>query len=427
MTTADKAATATSRDHIAMIVANPCTTDSRVRKEAFTLAAAGFAVTVICDDDGGAVGSSTERGVRFQRLALAGAKRAAGVAAPTTVPVRKRLRRATIRLADQLSGGLLSVLVRARHRNALAAAGIPALCATGAAIVHAHDLETLPAAAAAAAALGAGLVYDAHELEAGRHGRRWLERIAARRLEQKYVRHAARVITVSESIARVMAEAYSMPLPLVLLNSPDLDARRAVTEDLRANLGLAPPAPLLVYIGKIGRHRGLEAAIDALPMLAGFHLACVGPADTVYCEELLRRASGLGVAARFHAVAAVAPEALLDFVASADCSLVLTEDAGLSYRYSMPNKLFESCFAGLPVGVSDLPEQRAFVEQTGTGAVLDTQSPAALAADIRRLYEDRDKYRMEAAAQARLALDYAWAAQAKKLVALANDILAGRH
>ena len=47
----------------------------------------------------------------------------------------------------------------------------------------------------------------------------------------------------------------------------------------------------------------------------------------------------------------------------------------LSYLYCLPNKLFESIQAGIPVLVNDLPDCVALIEQFGIGARVVNDTP----------------------------------------------------
>lgn len=66
----------------------------------------------------------------------------------------------------------------------------------------------------------------------------------------------------------------------------------------------------------------------------------------------------------------------------ADVSLLIEPDAGLSYRFAAPNKLFQYLFAGAIAVVSDIPEQRAVV---GDGAGGSSRPPLMLLTSWRPL------------------------------------------
>jgi glycosyltransferase involved in cell wall biosynthesis len=276
----------------------------------------------------------------------------------------------------------------------------------------------LPAGVALATRLGAALVYDAHELERHSVGLSRLERVVLGALESRHIRAVARVITVSDMIARHLARVCDIRLPEVVLNSPNLAEQRPAAQGLRAHLALTAGQPLAVYVGRLAAHRGLEQVLPSLTAWPQLHLACVGGRDAVFAAELVQRAQALGVAARLHLVDAVPPFEVLDFIRSADLAVVLVQGVCLSYLYSLPNKLFEASFAGLPVVASDLPEQRRFVEQLGNGVLVDGDDSAAIAAGMREVYQRREQLRPDAARLAALAANYGWQAQSLKLLAL---------
>jgi glycosyltransferase involved in cell wall biosynthesis len=58
-------------------------------------------------------------------------------------------------------------------------------------------------------------------------------------------------------------------------------------------------------------------------------------------------------------------------VQSADFGLCLIQNVSLSDYYCLPNKLFEYCFAGVPVLASDLPDVRAVLEEFNIGECCD--------------------------------------------------------
>ncbi|MBF4377114.1 glycosyltransferase, partial [Vibrio anguillarum] len=68
---------------------------------------------------------------------------------------------------------------------------------------------------------------------------------------------------------------------------------------------------------------------------------------------------------------AVTPDVLLNYTSSADYGVSFIEDSCLSYRYCLPNKMFEYLMAGLPVLTSNLFEMKRLVEIEGVGIVAE--------------------------------------------------------
>jgi glycosyltransferase involved in cell wall biosynthesis len=75
---------------------------------------------------------------------------------------------------------------------------------------------------------------------------------------------------------------------------------------------------------------------------------------------------------------AVTPDVLLDFTSSADFGISTIEDSCLSYRYCLPNKMFEYLMADLPVIVSNLYEMKRLVENNNIGVVAKENTPQGL-------------------------------------------------
>ena len=415
---------------VLMLLGNTCVNDTRVLKEAQSLSQAGYRVSVCCDNQHGALGDALQEGVYLRRVdmsllaalprwvqALITRLRAPAppsltstAAVPPVVPSARSqrwLRYGPLRLALKL---LRQAVIR---RAALRICGGQSVQ-----VVHAHDLETLAAGVALARRLGAHLVYDAHELERHSIGLSAFESRVLGWLESRLISRAARVITVSDSIAAHLAHAYDIALPVVVMNSPNLAAQRAAPQGLRAQLALGADVPLAVYVGRLAPQRGVDEVLPVLRAWPELHLACVGGRDAGFAACLKQRAQALGVAARLHLVDPVPSFEVVDFIRSADLAVVLGQDACLSYRYSLPNKLFEATFAGLPICASDLLEQQHFIAQAGNGVVVRGDDSDAIARGMRDVYQRRQQLRPDAARLTALTLRYEWQTQSKKLLAL---------
>jgi len=416
--------------NVLMLVANPCVHDSRVLKEAASLRAAGYAITIVCDSDHGRVPSAIVDDVAFRRVDLslrawlgwtgrqgriAGKDRANGHANPWRA-VRSQLRALGLRLANTAVG---RIAVTALRHRAIRVAVERTAGTLRPDIVHAHDLETLSAGAAIAAARRVCLVYDAHELEKHRVAVGPWERRRIDRIERALIRRASAVITVGNAVARELARDYALvPPPVVVMNAPDLQRQRPCKASIRVAAGVAADAPLGIYIGRLNAQRGVEEVLHGLVHCPGFHLACAGFGEASVIDALQALAARLGVLDRFHLAPAVPPDELIAYIASADFAVIPTQAHCLNYRYSMPNKLFEATFAGLPVCASDLPEQRGFVIEAGNGVLMMPDDPADIARAMQVVYAERARFRPTAAALALLAEKYAWTAQSARLLDL---------
>ena len=84
----------------------------------------------------------------------------------------------------------------------------------------------------------------------------------------------------------------------------------------------------------------------------------------------------------------VLPEALREVTRHAAVGIMLLENIGLSYYYSLANKFFDYVHAGIPQVLIDFPEYRALNDQFDVAELVTDLRPATLAAALNRLLRD---------------------------------------
>lgn len=287
---------------------------------------------------------------------------------------------------------------------------------TGAVVWHCHDLNTLSIGVRCKHKRpGTRLVYDSHELatERSRMGRRARRR--AGRAEGRGLRHVDEAIWTTRSRAEYVVRRYGIPFPTLIHNVPEMIEVKQGW-DLHRRLGIPPEQRILVYQGSIQEFRGIEESIEAVTLLERCVLVIIGYGYHRPALEVMVRRRGLGD--RVYFFGPIPNDELLHYTASADVGLCVIRGQSLSYRWSMPNKLFEYMMAGLPVVASDFEEMGRVVLEEGVGTVCDPDNPISIAEAVRAVVDDPEA-RARFRAATRVAITrYNWDHEEQKLLAL---------
>jgi glycosyltransferase involved in cell wall biosynthesis len=239
-------------------------------------------------------------------------------------------------------------------------------------ILHCNDLNTLPIAFTIKKFFNkkVKIVYDAHEYETETNGLKGIQKKLIKQVEKRLIKYADSVITVSDAIANEYVKLYGIEKPALVLNTPVYQTIEK-KDILRETFNIEKDKTIFLYQGRLSSGRGIEMLLDAFKDMDDSLAVIVFMGYGSLEEKILELEKGYENI-YFHP--AVDPDVLLDFTSSADFGISTIEDICLSYRYSLPNKMFEYMMAGLPVIVSNLPEMKKVVEQFQVGVVLDENS-----------------------------------------------------
>ncbi|RME51437.1 MAG: glycosyltransferase, partial [Caldilineae bacterium] len=207
---------------------------------------------------------------------------------------------------------------------------------------------------------------------------------------------------------------YGIPRPTVVRNCPPRQSPPR-SDLLRRKLGIPPDRKIVLYQGAVSAGRGLEtmaAAVRQIPDVAGVVLGSGA------LLENYRAQVAAGEWPRMHLPGKVPLAELPAHTASADVGLALIQNTCRSYYFALPNKLFEYMQAGIPVVGSDLPEIARVIREYDVGEVTDPDDPVAVAAALRRLLDDPERYARARANTARAAEVLNWEGESVKLVNL---------
>ena len=239
--------------------------------------------------------------------------------------------------------------------------------------------------------------------------------------ERRWAHRADAVLTVNDPIADHLARAWRLPArPTVLLNCQPRWVPPAPRPDLiREASGLPADRRVVLFLGRLGRERGLEEAAHAVLRVPDAALVMLGFGP--WADRLRERDRDPRYAGHHVTLPAVPPDDVPAWTASADVSIVAVPANSLNQRLSTPNKFWESLTAGTPVVVGrDLVVMRAIVEADGLGAVADPADPDDLARALSALLdaprEERDAMRARCLAVTRDR--YSWEVAVEPYLAL---------
>ncbi|WP_020146555.1 glycosyltransferase [Thioalkalivibrio sp. ALJ15] len=237
-------------------------------------------------------------------------------------------------------------------------------------VIHCHNLWPLSIGVLLKRLTGAKLIYDAHELQTETVGNGGLRQKMARRAERFLMPRVDAMITVSPSIKDWYQKRYPKKSIHLVRNIPKVPDSLTNIVPLREQFSVPKNALLFLHLGGLSEGRGIEATLDAFQRPeVPHHILFMGAGPlAARVKEAEQRC------ARVHHREPVPPAEVLAHVAGADVGVSLYEDTCLNHRYCLPNKLFESLLAGIPVVVSDLPDQAAIVRERQAGWVV---SPTA--------------------------------------------------
>lgn len=250
-------------------------------------------------------------------------------------------------------------------------------------IIHANDLDTLPACFLGSLIKGKTLVYDSHEYftEVPELSARPVVKKIWETIEKLIFPKLKHIITVTPSIASEYQKKYDKNIH-VIRNVPEKICRK--TGVSAENYGLPSKKKLVILQGTgINIDRGAEEAASAMNFVDNTVLVIAGRGDAL--PKLKDKISGSSLSEKVFFIAPLPYEELMQLTAICDAGLSLDKKSNLNYRYSLPNKLFDYIMAGIPVIVTDLPELRNIVEKYKIGLITGDCSPEGIAEKINTL------------------------------------------
>jgi len=244
-------------------------------------------------------------------------------------------------------------------------------------ILLANDLETIMPNYLISKKLGIPLVFDSHEIftEMPTIQGRWVKSVW-KKIESTFIPKIKRMITASDSYANWFVKEYGINKPVVVKNLP---------RKLEFNGANENSPKIILYQGWLNYSRGIDKAILAMQSInnAELWIAGGGPME----KEFKEIANHANVSDKVKFLGKLHPEDLRKLTPKADVGISIEENNGLSYYYSLPNKISDYIQSRVPVVVSDFPEMKNIVNTFGVGEIIENHSPEHLAEKLNTVLE----------------------------------------
>ena len=193
-----------------------------------------------------------------------------------------------------------------------------------------------------------------------------------RAIERRWVRASDAVVTVNDPIADHLEQAWRLSVaPTVLLNcQPRWEPPVPRPDHIREATGIPPDRRIVLWLGRLGRERGLEEAAEAVLRLEDAALVMLGFGP--WADRLREKDADPRYVGHHYTLAPVHPDLVPAWTASADVSIIAVPANSLNQRLSTPNKFWESLTAGTPIVLGrDLELMRAMLEADDLGRIAD--------------------------------------------------------
>lgn len=250
-------------------------------------------------------------------------------------------------------------------------------------ILTANDTDTLVPNFIVAKIRRKKLVVDLHELfpEVPEVVSRPFVKKVWESIEAAILPRVSHGYTVCESIASYYKERYGTDLKVVR-NIPMKRHFCKKSEKLKFD-----GKKIILYQGAVNVGRGIEWIMEAMPMVENAVFVVIGRGDLF--DELSKKAEEKIYQDKVFFLGHVPYSELFEYTCSADLGTCLLEANGLSYYFSLPNRIFDYMQAHVPIIATDFPEIRKVVSTYKTGRVTNSKDPKVLAKIITEMLNEK--------------------------------------
>jgi glycosyltransferase involved in cell wall biosynthesis len=237
-------------------------------------------------------------------------------------------------------------------------------------VIVANDLDTLLPCYLLSKLKNAELVYDSHEYFTESVGlqNRPLVRGIWLKIERWILPKVKRAYTVSPSIAKAYFQKYNVDFKLVR-NFPKLEL-------IFNKQSFNTTKKVILYQGVFNPGRNLHAVIESMKYIDDAIFVLIGYGELEH--KLKAQVEEFNLSDNVKFLGKLPYEKMMGYAASADLGIALEEPFGDSFKYSLPNKIFDYTLVQLPFVTLATPEVKSILSQHKIGIEVSFETPDQL-------------------------------------------------
>lgn len=246
-------------------------------------------------------------------------------------------------------------------------------------IVCAIDLDTIVPCYYVSKLTNKKLVYDAHEYftEVIEVVSRPKVQKIWQMVESYFVPKIKNAYTVSEGLQKLFTEKYNVTFGLV----------RNISS-IKHNATKSTTIPYLIYAGVVNEGRGIKELLEAMQSIDMELLIC-GYGDVF--DEMSAYSAELQVSHKVKFMGNIPPAQLAELINNAYAGILLLENKGLSYYYSLANKFFDYIHGEIPQITINFPEYQILNEKYHV-ALLVPLEVSKIVSTLNELIDNKELY-----------------------------------
>ena len=259
-------------------------------------------------------------------------------------------------------------------------------------LIFSNDLDTLPACYLASKLKKTNILYDSHEYFLG------VPEIQNKKLvksvwsffERTILPRLNHFITVNPSIASLYKKSYGLK-PSIIRNIP---SSQNFPKHIKTRDDLQLPADAFIVIlqgSGININRGAEEFILSMKYTESNLFALIIGKGDVW-NKLIEIIKENDLHNKVRLIERLPYPEMIQYTLNSNIGVTLDKPGNSNYENSLPNKIFDYAFSGLPVLGSNIKEVSKVINEYQIGSVIDSVNPESIANALNYFFLNKSFY-----------------------------------